>query len=350
MKSSIIKEDILDIVDSLQSWEFLKNKTILITGANGFIPGYMVETIALLNEQYNASINVIALVRNEVKARSRFSHILGLDWFSLLVQDVCEPILLRCQINYIVHAASQASPKYYGVDPVGTLSANTLGTFNVLECARRNRDSIEGVIFFSSAEIYGDVTSCSERVPETFMGALDCLDVRSCYAESKRIGETMCSAWHRQYNIPVKVIRIFHTYGPGMDLNDGRVFADFVRNIVHNDNIEIKSAGLAVRAFSYLADTVSAIFTVIALGHKGEAYNIGNEDCEISIYELAKMLVKYSNPPGVDVKKTYTNGGEYLASSISRIVPNTMKIRKLGWQPMFNLEDGFSRTIDYYKR
>lgn len=350
MKSSIIKKDIHDIVGSLQSWDFLKNKTILITGANGFIPAYMVETVALLNEQYNASINVIALVRNEVKARGRFSHLLSLDWFTLLVQDVCEPIRLSCQINYIVHAASQASPKYYGVDPVGTLSANALGTFNVLECARRNIDSIEGVIFFSSAEIYGDVASCSERVPETFMGVLDCLNVRSCYAESKRIGETMCSAWLRQYNIPAKVIRIFHTYGPGMDLNDGRVFADFVRNIVQNENIEIKGTGVAIRAFSYLADTVSAIFTVIALGHNGEAYNIGNEDCEISVYELAKMLIKYSSPPGVDIKKIDTNSGAYLASSINRIVPDTIKVRKLGWQPMFSLEDGFSRTIDYYKR
>lgn len=348
MNSDIINSDIEKIIETIQSWMFLKNKTVLITGANGFIPAYMVETIACLNANYNSEIRLIALVRSEDKARKRFSHLLGQDWFDLLVQDVCEPLVVDENINFIIHAASQASPKFYGVDPVGTLLANTLGTYNVLECARKNRDSIEGVLFFSSAEIYGDVSSCPDRVTEDFMGPIDCLAVRSCYAESKRIGETMCTSWFQQYQVPVKVIRIFHTYGPGMDLNDGRVFADFVKNIIQKNDIELKSDGLAVRAFSYLSDTVSAAFSILAKGVEGEAYNVGNEDCQINMYDLACLLLRITNSGNLNVCRIEPNDNVYIASSVNRIVPNTSKLRALGWTPMFTLEHGFSRTIEYY--
>lgn len=349
MNSDIVNSDIETIIGTIQSWMFLKNKTVLITGANGFIPAYMVETIACLNANYNSEIRLIALVRSEDKARKRFSHLLGQDWFNLLVQDVCEPLVVDENINFIIHAASQASPKFYGVDPVGTLLANTLGTYNVLECARKSKDSIEGVLFFSSAEIYGDVSSCPDRVSEDFMGPIDCLALRSCYAESKRIGETMCTSWFQQYQVPVKVIRIFHTYGPGMDLNDGRVFADFVRNVIQNNDIDMKSDGLAVRAFSYLSDTVSAAFKVLSVGANGEAYNVGNDNCAITMYDLACLLARISNSVNIRVRRIKSESNIYLASSVNKIVPDTNKIRSLGWKPLLDLESGFSRTIEYYK-
>lgn len=349
MNKKIIDNDIEAIIGSLESWSFLMNKTVLITGASGFIPAYMVETIAKLNAKFKWSTKIIALVRNEHKAKNRFSNLLGFDWFQLLVQDVCEPIKLEHDVHFIIHAASQASPKYYGVDPVGTLSANTIGTYNVLEFARENKKNIEGVLFFSSAEIYGDVSACSNTVSEQYIGPLDCLALRSCYAESKRVGETMCISWAAQYDLPVKIIRVFHTYGPGMDLSDGRVFADFVNDIVHNKDIEIKSDGLAIRAFSYLADTVAACFHVLALGKLGEAYNVGNDEGESNMYDLACLLVRISGSSNLNVHRRVAVKTSYLASTVNRIVPNTQKIRALGWSPNFNLEEGFLRTINYYR-
>ena len=159
----------------------------------------------------------------------------------LLVQDVCEPVALDEPIHFIVHAASQASPKYYGTDPVGTLSANVLGTYHLLNLAATHR--VEAFLFFSSGEVYGQVAP--ERIPirETDYGYLDPTDVRSCYGESKRMGETMCVAWAHQFGVPAKIVRPFHTYGPGMRLDDGRVFADFVADIVHDRDIVLKSDG-----------------------------------------------------------------------------------------------------------
>jgi len=260
MRHPVIEEDLTVITQFNLPWEEFEGKTVLITGANGFLPAYMVETLLYLNEtRHRVATQVIGLVRNIDKARVRFAAYQNRSDLRFIVQDVSMPMTIDVQVDYIVHAASQASPKYFGSDPIGTLSANVLGTHHLLCLAQEHQ--VKGFLYFSSSEVYGQV----DRVPidELAYGYLDPTDVRSCYAESKRMGETMCVAYAHQSGVPAKIVRPFHTYGPGMSLNDGRVFADFVADIVGNLHIVMKSDGSSTRSFCYLADAVMGFFTVL---------------------------------------------------------------------------------------
>lgn len=345
MRNRIIEEDLKYIVASGVDWNRLYGKTILISGANGFLPSYLVHTLLFLNERRQADpIKVIGVVRNKGKAQSRFTEYLDRPDFRLIVQDICQPLTCSEKIDYIIHAASQASPVFYSKDPVGTLSANILGTYNLLELARNNR--VEGILFFSSGEVYGEVLPAQIPTAEDSYGYVDPANVRSCYAESKRMGETMCVSWHHQYGVPAKIVRPFHTYGPGMNLDDGRVFADFVSNIVHGQNIIMRSDGSATRAFCYLADATAGFFMVMLHGKPGEAYNVGNDQGEISILNLANMLVGLFPEKNLAIVREEQSLREgYVKSRISRACPDISKIRALGWQPTHSVKDGFSRTI-----
>ena len=203
-------------------WSPLAGSTVLITGAAGFLPAYMVETLMYLNESHGLNVRVLALARNRAGFERRFAHLAGRSDLVCIEQDISRPFTLDERVDYIVHAASQASPKYYSTDPVGTLSANTLGTAALLELARTS--AVKGFLYFSSSEVYGQ----PPRVPtaEGDYGVVDPTNVRACYAESKRMGENMCVSWHHQHGVPVKIVRPFHTYGPRMQLDDGRVYAD----------------------------------------------------------------------------------------------------------------------------
>jgi len=343
LRNPIVEEDLARICAYDLPWRRFSGQTILVSGANGFLPAYMVETLLYLNEvDSSMKCRVVGLVRNRENAQKRFSHLLGRPDFSLLVQDVCSPVSVDGRIDFIVHAASQASPKYYGRDPVGTLLANTLGTHNLLCLAKQC--GVQSFLFFSSGEIYGRIAP-KTLINEEDYGPLDPTDLRSCYGESKRLGETMCVAWHHQYGVPAKMVRPAHTYGPGMRLDDGRVFADFVSNILAYEDVVIKSEGISRRVFCYLADATIAFFTVLLRGENAQAYNVANEDCEISIVELAELLVALFPERKLGLK---FSSGSTSVEDIRRIkgpVPDTSKIRNLGWKPTTSIEEGFRRTI-----
>ena len=349
MRNSIIENDLNFIVNSNNPWNSLEGKNILITGANGFLPAYMIETILYLNEtKFSDKANIFALVRNKENALKRFSDYLGRNELNFIVQDVCKPININKPIHYIIHAASQASPKFYKNDPVGTLCPNVIGTYHLLEMAREKK--VKSFLFFSSAEIYGKVEEKEIPTKEKHFGCVDPTDVRSSYAESKRMGETMCISWFKQFGVPVKTVRPFHTYGPGMKLNDGRVFADFVSNIVKKEDIVIKSDGKSTRAFCYLADAVTGFFTVLLKGKNGESYNVGNDKCEINISKLAKKLVNLFPEYRLNVIKEKRDNSDYLESKITRNCPDISKIRLIGWEPYYSIEEGFQRTIKSFKQ
>jgi nucleoside-diphosphate-sugar epimerase len=346
--NQIIKEDLETIYNADVNWSRFAGKTVLISGANGFLPAYMVESLLYIDQHYlNSGIKVIALVRNPDKAKKRFTHYLNNPNLSFIEQDVADEINTDIKIDYIIHAASQASPQYYGTDPVGTLSANIMGTSNLLKLAKKNE--VESFLFFSSGEVYGSVGSEHMPVNEEYYGYLNPLLVRSCYAESKRMGENMCVSYLQQYKVNTKIIRPFHTYGPGMDLNDGRVFVDFVSDILNGKNIIIKSDGTAKRAYCYLTDAITAYFKVLLDGKNGEAYNVGNPYNEYSVKELANILVSLFKEKSLKVIMENTGNSNYLPSQVSRIVPNITKIKNLGWEPLVSAEDGFYRTVTSYK-
>ncbi|MBB3187210.1 NAD-dependent epimerase/dehydratase family protein [Microbacter margulisiae] len=347
MKNTIIQEDIEQICQENLDWTKLSNKNILISGANGMLPSYWIEVfLFLIKQKIIFNTHIFAIVRNEEKANIRFEDYLKESFFSLIVQDICDPINITNKIDIIIHAASQASPKYYGIDPVGTINPNVIGTTNLLKLAKEQQT--EMFIFFSSAEVYGNKNT-SNAIDETDFGYLDPMNVRSCYAESKRLGETICVSWYKQFNVPVKIIRPFHTYGPGMSPNDGRVFADFVFNILNNQDIIMKSDGCAQRAYCYIKDAVLGYFYVLLNGSIGEAYNVGNPSEEYSVKDLAKILIDLFPEKSLSLKmdKQFTSPG-YIPSNINRILPNINKIKNIGWAPKVDIKTGFYRTIVSY--
>jgi nucleoside-diphosphate-sugar epimerase len=163
------------------------------------------------------------------------------------------------------------------------------------------------------------------------------------------MGETICISWLHQYGVPAKIIRPFHTYGPGMALDDGRVYADFISDIVNNRDIIMESDGSARRAFCYLSDATLAAFTILLNGKNGEAYNMGNPDCEISILDLAMRLVQLFPRKNLKVIEKETQNSGYLKSIVSRICPDLTKIRDIGWNPVIDIDEGFLRTIQSYE-
>lgn len=343
----IIREDLEAIVKEPLDWSVFSGKTVLITGANGFLPAYMAETLLFLCKTgIVPDLKVLALVRNIEKAKSRFTDYLNDNHLEFIVQDVCEPVATKHRVDFIIHAASQASPKYFGIDPVGTLAPNVIGTMNLLKLAREHHS--EGFLFFSSSEVYGNMQS-SLAIKETESGYLDQIDPRSCYAESKRMGETMCVAWSKQFEIPVKIVRPFHTYGPGLSLDDGRVFADFISYILKNNDLVINSDGSARRAYCYLRDAISGCFYIMIKGTNGEVYNVGNPDEKYSVLELAKSLVSEFHEKSLKIKidPHYISKG-YSPSSISSVLPDISKLMNLGWYPVTGVREGFRRTILSY--
>jgi len=347
-KNLIIRNDILEIVEVKLPWHKLKNKKILVTGGGGFLGSYMVKSLLALNDIYNLNLSVFCLSRSQQSIEYRLKDYKNNKYLKFIIKDITNIKKLELpEVDYIIHTASQASPKFYGTDPVGTLTANTIGTINLFESAVSF--NVEKILFFSSGEVYGNTEDNNTSIKEFDYGYLDPLKIRSCYGESKRMGENICVAYSHQYKINCSIVRPFHTYGPGLNLNDGRVFADFVSDVVNKKNISINSDGLSSRCFCYISEATKAFLTVLLKGDNREAYNIANPSCEISIKDLAKVL-KESYPERVKkiniLEKSSNN--LYLPSQIKRSYPNIEKIAKLGWQPSISIKNGFERTVNSF--
>lgn len=347
MRNSIIESDLKYITEVNLPWKLFKNKTVLVSGAAGFLPSYVVETLLYLNETRQLNIKVLGLVLDAEGAHKRFSHYEGNKNLMLFSQNVCDKIEINENIDYIVHAASYATPKVYDKDPVGTITPNVIGTSNLLNLAVEKK--VECFLFFSTSGVYGHVDDSNYPIKEDCFGYLDSMDLASCYLESKRMGENMCVAWMHQYGVPIKIIRPATTYGPGLKLDDGRSFADFISNIVNYHDIEIFSDGKALRNFCYVSDAVIGFFTVILKGEVGQAYNIAT-DQEISIIDLAKLLVEKVFPERkLKVVMKTDISKNYLRVNFSRTAVDITKIKTLGWKPRIPVEEGFKRTIKSFE-
>ncbi len=346
--NKIIEQDVKEILASeIIDWSRFRNTNVLITGANGMLPSYLVFTLLeLSNRGYN--VNVYALVRNRQKAETIFKDMLSNPCLHFIVQDVTAPINVGTRVHYIIHAASQASPKYYGVDPVGTITANVQGTINTLELARKN-DSVS-YLYFSSGEVYGVFDSPRPNVENEY-GVIDPVSVRSCYGQSKRQGENLCVCYNYQHHTHAKIVRPFHTFGPGMTLDDGRVFADFTKNILEKQDIVLRSKGDAVRAFCYITDAAIAYFKVLLDGLDSEAYNVGSQANALSIRELAETLVNLYPELNLKVRIEILEDDlrtVKMKSPQSVSVPDITKLQSLGFTPTISFAEGFRRTIESF--
>ena len=348
MESNIVREDIKNITSEPLDWQKLEGKNILISGANGFLASYIVHTLLYLNDFcFKKRATILAIVRDRIKYEEKFHSYGGRDDLKCIIQDISNPFDLKEPIDYIVHAASKASSLHFGGDPVGTLKANTLGTAYLLEIARKK--NVEKFVYFSSGEVYGMIDDEPDCVAETYTGNVDFLDIRSCYAESKRMGENMCLCWNHQYNVPVNIIRVGYTYGPGIPLSDDRVCADFVNKVINNKNIVLNSDGMASRSFCYISDMIAAVFLILLQGKNKEVYNVASS-VQTKIFELAKIIIGLypEKKLSIEFNNIKTNK-DYLRSRRKKTLVCTEKIKSLGWKRKVGIEAGFERMIESYK-
>jgi len=290
-------------------------------------------------------VKILAQGRSREKFLARFGAYAGNPALRFVEGDVSQGVPCDEKLDYIIHGASLASSQHYGARPVDVILPNTLGTYYTLELARKF--SAKAYVFLSSGEIYGKVDR--DLVDESYCGPLDPADVRSCYGESKRLGETLCVAYCRQYGTPARIVRLAHTYGPTMDLeNDRRVFSEFVSDVVHDRNIALKSDGGASRTFCYLSDAMLGLFLVLTKGADGEAYNLCNAKGDIKIGDLAELLARMFPEKRLHVVRGERKDSGYLASPV-RAAPvlDSTKLTALGMEYRVSVEEGFRRTIEH---
>ncbi len=336
--NEIIKNDVKTIIGFNINWGKLKNKTVLVTGATGMMGQYLIFTLLELNNMYNYNIKILALCRNKERAEK----ILGInEYLKFIIQDVTKEINISDKIDYIIHTASPANPTYYSTNPVGTIMANTLGTRNTLELAKKNNASF---CYISTMEVYGNMEN-NDGIKEEEYGTINFLEGRSCYPESKRLGENMCVAYNSQYGVDCKIIRPAHSYGPGMSINDTRVQSLFMKSVLNDENIIMKSDGTMKRTYTYILDVTSGIFFAILNG-TDMVYNVANEEAVVSIKELAnKTIETKSNTSSKLIMEIREEKGW---SQVKPKIMNCDKLKSIGWTPIINPDEGLKRTMEYH--
>lgn len=339
--NKIIDGDAEQIIQDNNGLNELYDKSIMITGASGMIGSYFVYTLMKLNECYGADIKIIPLVRNIDKLNSQVRNN---DNVHPIVQDVTDNIYYDGDIDYIIHAASPASPKIMKEKPVETNFANTIGTANTLLLAKDK--NVEGYLFISSREIYGKPLDNQEYFTEDSFGHIDQLVPRNAYAEGKKAAENMCVGFNQEYGVNTKIVRLAHTYGPGMSIHDGRVQADFLKNLVNGENIVLKSDGSSIRTYTYIADAVNAMFKILLKSNE-MVYNVSDERNEVSIRQLAEIIADIPSEKLELIFDIEDDEGQGYAPFKFGML-SSQKIRdELNWQAKYSVKEGFKRTYEY---
>lgn len=343
--SATVARDLDEIVSTPLPWEKLSGTTVLITGAGGMIPAYVVRTLLALNDVHHAGIRVIGLVRSLERARAVFGPLARRDDLVLVEGDVARMPDLGEAVNVIVHGASPARPQLHTAAPVDTIRANVQGTFALLDLCVRSGGA--HFVLMSSAEVYGQRPDDDSLVAEDGYGAVDILNPRAAYTEGKRAAETIAASYHAQHGIPLTIARFGHIYGPGMALDDGRVQADFAAAVIAGRDIVLNSDGRARRTYTYLADAVSGMFTAMLRG-ESTAYNVADRDGFVSIRDLASAFATARPEKGLEVG--FREGVDLSAYSPVRGQGlDDAKLRALGWEPRVGLPSGVDRTIAWHE-
>ena len=322
-------------------------KTVLLTGATGFLGTQFVH--------YFLNLNQSGLLKQPCRLLAWDNFSRGIpDWlaglqelpdFRVEKRDVIERAPFE-HADFLIHAASIASPSYYRLHPIETMDANVQGLRNLLDDAVVR--PVESFLYFSTSEIYGDPDPANIPTAETYRGNVSCTGPRACYDESKRYGETLSVNFFQQHKVPVKTARPFNNYGPGLKITDKRVIPDFFRDILAGRNITLLSKGNATRTFCYVSDAITGYLLILLSDHSGEAFNIGTVEPEISMTDLAQLAIDVS---GKDLSIEFKNSAdpEYLTDNPQRRCPTIAKAQKLlGYSPKISLREGLRNTYEYY--
>ncbi|MDH2355957.1 MULTISPECIES: NAD-dependent epimerase/dehydratase family protein [Bradyrhizobium] len=355
----LLDED-LDAICADLAAEFgaMSGGRLLVTGGGGFLGYYLVQSVLHWNDTRAAGGKInVAVYDNYARGVPEWLEALrGRADLELRRHDMIEPLPKDIgHFDYVVHAAGIASPIFYRAQPLKCIDANVNGLRNLLDYAVAERDRgqpLRGFLFYSSSEIYGDPVSAAIPTPEDYRGHVSCTGPRACYDETKRFGETMCVVYARQEEIPVRMARPFNNYGPGLKITDGRVISDFAKDIFAGRDIVMLSDGSPTRTFCYATDAITGYFKVLVRGGAGEPYNIGIDRPEISIANLAELIVRAAaEVSGYRGKVVLgkSNEADYLIDNPNRRCPVIDKARnELGFAPKVLIEDGIYRSLIWY--
>ncbi|WP_207785669.1 NAD-dependent epimerase/dehydratase family protein [Ancrocorticia populi] len=339
--SSIIQDDVNRITELDLPWEQLRDARILVTGASGMIPSYTVLSLLAANDAHGLGIVVYALARNAEKMTRLYGDLLEREDLVFIQQDVVTPIEGLSGITHVIHGASAAQPKNHAKDPAGTIAANVLGTHNLLEFCREV--GAKSFTMMSSAEIYGNVPGEVHLIEEDQYGGVDILNPRACYTEGKRASETFSAVYNYQFGIKNTVARFGHIYGPGIALDDGRVQADFARDMFEGQDIIMKSAGLAQRSYTYIGDAVAGMLAAILKGEAG-AYNVSDNTGLVSIRELAETFLAARPERHLELRFE-TESDAFATNKVAFQGLSGTKLEGLGWKPQVTLAAGVDRWL-----
>lgn len=278
-------DDIIQVTRLELPWEKLSGTNILITGATGLIGSCLVE---VLMSRPNRDYRLFAMGRNVERMKKLFSQYEGDSNFKPIYGDVVLQLPIEESFHYIVHAASGAAPNDFTTRPVEVMKANINGVINLIEYGLKH--NMRRFLYISSGEVYGE--GDGRFFTEEYSGYVDSINPRSCYPSSKRAAETLCVSYADEYGADVVIARPCHIYGPHFTESDNRVFAQFIRNVLRNEDIVMKSKGEQFRSWCYVVDSVSAILHILLNGKSCDAYNIADKNSNISIKDLAEMIAK----------------------------------------------------------
>lgn len=347
--NNILNDDFKQIAIALgDRVDRLEGSRLLLTGASGLLAGYMARSLLWFNQEVlSTPCQLVALVRRPVRSESLLGQVGERPDLQILIQDATEPINIDGPLDFIVHAASQASPKDYLEDPLGTIDANVSATRSLLELARFK--NAEGFLFFSSGEIYGDVPEKDQPIQEIYGGAGSPIGPRACYTESKRMGETLTVTFQREFDVPANIVRPFQVYGPGMELDDGRVIPDFLRSRLFGNSIRLLSDGSAIRTFCYASDGTAGFWAALLADEYGLSVNIGDDKEAVSVLELAETVASLEQPR-LDVVREILEQPEYLRGNPSMAIPDLSVAREVfEYEPRTSLSDGLLRTLQWLR-
>lgn len=345
MKNKVWTEDLENLIHAdWIPWDRLRQKTVLITGANGLIGSSLVKGLAYANQKLNLDIRILALVRNKDKAFEKFAdEIVDNHSLTVIQGDIESDIDVPWRVNFIVHGASPTASRYFVENPVETIKTSVNGTMNMLELAKK--DQVEGFVYLSSMEVYGTPQN-EDLLTEKDVGYIDPLLVRNCYPESKRLCEALCAAYVEEYDISAKIIRLTQTFGPGVEKNDSRIFAEIVQCVRDRKDIVLLTNGESKRCYLYTMDSVSAILTVLLKGQNGKSYNAGNPKTYCSIKEMVQMVAHElaNDEIAVKVSNNKESNKNFLAFHFCHMDMNALY--GLGWKPIWGLIEMYRRVME----
>jgi len=357
---TLLDRDLDYVCENLRD-EFSKmaGQRVLMTGGAGFLGYYMVQSVLHWNDHRASAGDKIHMTVFDNYVRGVpvwLESLKGRKDLTLTRFDIRDPLPNPMpELEYIIHAAGIASPTYYRAYPLETMDANIDGLRRLLEYARARRDAgraFNGFIFYSSSEIYGDPAPDMVPTPEDYRGNVSCTGPRACYDESKRYGETLCVVFAKYYNVPVRIVRPFNNYGPGLKISDRRVIPDFARDVMAGRDITMLSDGKPMRTFCYVADAVVGYYKALVRGRAGEPYNIGVDRPEISMKDLAGRVVATARElfdySGRVVMQSSTEN-DYLVDNPNRRCPDMTKSNtELDYHPTILVDEGLRRSLTWY--